>query len=145
MVAPVLSAATVFSTAGGRSERLIFFSWADEVPANNSPLAAIATNRLTFMFPPERGRFAPPLKQSYSPVPKHRINAQGIRRAPLRLRLFQERNVGRDAPAIFHKAIDEAGSQEMVLNAHANLRADDEEQERRQEQPPRRDERASAE
>src|SRR5260370_11536380 len=74
MVAPSLWAATVFSTAGGRSERLIFFSWAEAVPASSSPQVANATNRFTFMFSPERGD-RPPLSQTYALVSKHRINA----------------------------------------------------------------------
>src|SRR5229473_970958 len=74
MVAPSLWAATVFSTAGGRSERLIFFSWADEIPASSNPLAANATNRFAFMFPPERWRFVLSLRQSYALDSKQKMN-----------------------------------------------------------------------
>src|ERR1700745_4534999 len=77
IVAPALCAATVFSTAGGRSERLIFFSWADAPPASSSPPAAITTNRFTFMFPPERGG-QPPMRRGYALVSKHRINDGGV-------------------------------------------------------------------
>src|SRR5262245_8528977 len=91
IVAPAAWAATVFSTAGGSCERLIFFSCADAAPANNSPLAAIAPIRLLenfeFMFPPER-RGRPRwlvLVQRYAQLSKRTVNAGG-HFAPMRFR-----------------------------------------------------------
>ena len=70
---------------------------------------------------------------------------QGIRWRPLCLRLFQEGDVGGDALLIFDELLAEVRSQQMVLNAHADLRANDKEQESRQQQPPGRDQKTGAE
>ena len=59
--------------------------------------------------------------------------------------LFWEWDVSGDAFPIFRKSIAELRSQQIVLNTHADLRADDKEQESRQQQPPRRDQKPCAE
>ena len=59
--------------------------------------------------------------------------------------LFWEWDVSGDAFLIFRKSIAELRSQQIVLNAHADLRADDKEQKGGQQQPPRCDERPGAE
>ena len=63
---------------------------------------------------------------------------------PRRL-LFWERDVSGNAFPIFRKSIAELRSQQIVLNAHADLRADDKEQKGRQQQPPGRDQKTRAE
>src|SRR5258708_37032085 len=73
MVAPALCMATVFSTAGGRSDRLIFFSWAEAAPASSKPTATHAIKYFVFMISPRRGEWLPSTS-IYLLLPKHRIN-----------------------------------------------------------------------
>src|SRR5260370_17198049 len=62
-----------------------------------------------------------------------------------RPRLFEEGNVRGDAALIVHEPLTEVRSQQIVLNAHADLRADDKEQKGGQQQPPRRNQKPRAE
>ena len=59
--------------------------------------------------------------------------------------LLGEWDVSGDAFPIFRESIAELRSQQIVLNTHADLRADDKEQKGRQQQPPGRDQKTRAE
>src|SRR5882762_4274 len=60
-------------------------------------------------------------------------------------RSFEEGDVCRDALLILRKALAELRSQQVVLNAHADFRADEKEQKRGQQEPPGCDQKTCAE
>src|SRR4029077_4031650 len=84
-----------------------------------------------------------PAGQSYASVSKQRINEGGLSSA--RCLLLGKWDVSRNVFLIFRKSIAELRSQQIVLNAHSDLRADDKEQKGRQQQPPGRDQKTCAE
>jgi hypothetical protein len=59
--------------------------------------------------------------------------------------LFWEWDVSGEVFPIFRKSSAELRSQQIVLNPHADLRADDKEQKGGQQKPPRCDQKARAE